>query len=82
MIEFKVDETAVVLDVHACYPLSTTFWSLRLECASKSYAFLLRENLYRNMTNKLEAIRKEAYNQGWKDAKAKTRKRDWFRSLW
>lgn len=30
----------------------------------------------------LSTIREEAYNRGWKDAKAKTAKMPWFSGIW
>jgi len=34
------------------------------------------------LEKKLEAIRREAYAQGWKDAKAKTVRQTWFSRWW
>lgn len=34
------------------------------------------------MNEKLKAIREDSYNEGWKDAKAKKKKRDWFAGWW
>jgi len=42
-------------------------------------AILLRNQLQSDLSNKIEKIRRDAYNAGWKEAKSKkTRKRDWF----
>ena len=42
-------------------------------------AILLRNQLQKDINKKIESIRRDAYELGWKEAKSKkTRKRDWF----
>lgn len=82
MIQFKVEESSLVVSISGSYPVSTYTWNAPIQCSSKAYALLLQENFNTAMQNKLENIRKEAYNQGWKNAKAKTFKNKWFSCLW
>lgn len=52
-------------------------------CEDDAYAILLRARIEKDLSDKLEAIRREAYNEGWKDAKSKkVAKRTWFKSWW
>lgn len=41
-------------------------------------ARLLLSDLDQALCNRMEKIRREAYAQGWKDAKARRRKETWF----
>lgn len=47
-------------------------------CGGDVYAGLLTEHLRKRLGNLVEEARREAYEQGWKDAKAKRSKSDWF----
>lgn len=42
------------------------------------YAQLLVNQFNESLENRLKKIREDSYEQGWKDAKAKTRKQTWF----
>ena len=44
-------------------------------------ARLLAEKLDGDFRKKVESARREAYNSGYKDAKSKKKKQDWFRGL-
>jgi hypothetical protein len=59
-------------------------WEFTIEtCQDEPYAILLAERMQKDLSKKLEAIRRETYNEGWKDAKAKkSGKKDWFKSWW
>lgn len=46
--------------------------------SSELDAVLLERHLRDELYSRVEAIREEAYNQGWKDAKAKRKKQTWF----
>lgn len=82
MITIKAKDTKVVIEVEGKYPLKLNYlfyW----ECNRDDYASLLAENLDKRMRQDLETIRRESYDKGWKDAKAKkTAKDTWFKSLW
>ena len=56
-------------------------WSIDLKYQRHSQidAVLLRNQIQSDLNNKIETIRREAYELGWKEAKSKKiRKRDWF----
>lgn len=50
------------------------------ECGAgrEDYAILLREALAGGLWDTIKSARQEAYEKGWKDAKRKGRKEDWF----
>lgn len=41
---------------------------------------LLRRHIRQALDNQMEAIRKVSYLRGWRDAKSKRKKKDWFAS--
>lgn len=51
-------------------------------CVHGYLSGLMRDQYERYMQSQLEKIRREAYNQGWKDAKAKSKKATWFKPWW
>lgn len=59
-------------------------WAFTIStCQDEPYAIMLSERMQKDLSNKLESIRREAYNEGWKDAKSKkVAKRTWFKSWW
>lgn len=72
----------VVLRITPGYPLGDRFFDLRWGTGSEWGAQLLWQMFDRALGARLEAIRKEAYAQGWRDAKSKKTKRTWFSSGW
>jgi len=46
------------------------------------HAELLNQAFNKRMEAKLEQIRREAYNQGWKDKSAHRKKETWFSKWW
>lgn len=59
-------------------------WSYNtsINCNDEPYEILLAQNLRNKMYEGLTQIRKEAYEQGWKDKSRKQRKEDWFAGNW
>jgi hypothetical protein len=55
---------------------------LKISSTHDYQAELLKRQFQKKLSDELEAIRREAYNQGWKDAKAKTKKQTWFTGWW
>ena len=53
------------------------FW-FRYEAGTKWAAHLLVQELTQRLDERMTAIRKEEYLRGWKDAKAKGAKVQWF----
>lgn len=53
--------------------------TLRYQRSSEMDAILLSNQLQADLQKKIETIRREAYELGWKQAKSKKdRKKDWF----
>lgn len=83
MIEFSLEEKKVRVKITSTIGLGWAWLVTVNECEAKPYAILLKDRLEKDMSNKLEAIRREAYNEGWKDAKSKkVAKKTWFKSWW
>jgi len=75
----KVDDAEVQLQVtfHCGYAGSYIYnFSHRME--SKSSAGLVAQAVHNQFNDHIEAIRRDAYEQGWKDKRQKNRKRTWF----
>ena len=50
---------------------------------NEASASVMTQHLRDRMFSKLQAIREEAYEQGWSEGRAKKRpKRTWFRGTW
>lgn len=50
------------------------------DCEDKFYAELLQRHFQNNLWSRMEAIRKKAYDQGYKDGRAKSAKQQYFQS--
>ena len=84
MIRITVDEDAIVVTLVAAHPIRGAEYMLRWDVRTSWAAKLLTHNLREHMGAMLKAIRVDAYNQGWRDAKARARKRptDYFANTW
>lgn len=79
MINFKRDDKDAVVTLDLAVPTyDERVFSFKFGCGSEVYAGLLTEAMRKAFGNAVQAARREAYNDGWRDAKAKTAKRDWF----
>ena len=78
MISFEREGAAVNVKVEHGIFFNNGYFSLPIYQSHDYQAALLCRQLNENLGNKLEAIRQEAYTQGWKDAKAKCAKKTWF----
>ena len=78
MIGFSQKESEVIISFSASYPISNNFFQAKLKCEHEWIAKLLANNLQKSLESALEKIRREEYLKGWKDAKAKRKKEDWF----
>lgn len=78
MINITREGTTVLVKVR-CNRNGYTY-NASYECGSgrEDYAILLREALADGLFNTIRNARSEAYDQGFKDAKKKTRRQDWF----
>lgn len=76
MFTIKQEGNCVKIEVLSSIRWSITFRHSRNE---ELDAILLRNQLQTDLSNKIEQIRREAYELGWKDAKSKKiAKRTWF----
>lgn len=82
MIQFTIDGKDLLVRIESELPPKENVYLLRWNTADACYANLLGDHLRSKLNNKLRAIREEAYEQGWKDAKAKRKKKDWFSGWW
>lgn len=83
MISVSREGEQVRLDFNIVVPMyeaRTVIWLWN--CDDNVYAGLLAETMQRQMHDKLESIQRAAYEAGWRDAKAKTTKRRYFRLGW
>lgn len=78
MIQILRQGTEIV--VKATCAKNNYTYSFTYECGTgrEDYAILLREALADGLWNTIKTARQEAYEKGWKDAKRKGRKEDWF----
>lgn len=78
MIDYRVSGQAVKIHVDS----GLGKFTFTHECGQDYLASLMCDQYERHMRSVLEKVRKEAYNQGWKDAKAKNKKATWFKPWW
>jgi len=83
MIRFYRKDNSVKCEVDLDVPQyeSRTFYFYQ-DCGSPVFAGLLAMAFGTAMQDALEKIRRQAYEEGMRDAKAKTRKRKFFRLSW
>lgn len=79
MIQITRKGTSVKIDFTSRIPLcDVRVFGFNWECNTEVYAGLLTNHLSNGLWSELVRVRKEAYEKGWKDAKAKVRKENWF----
>lgn len=79
MIEIKRSGTQLVISAEIFIgTVGDRTYEATWEAGSEAYAGLIRSEIQRNLERRLERIRREAYAQGWKDAKAKRAKKTLF----
>lgn len=82
MINFRVEDKNVVVYIRHGIT-GSGFFEQKLVCSEPWIAILLYRQLEKEMCDKLEKIRRESYEEGWRDAKAKkSGKKTWFSRLW
>lgn len=78
MIRFKRQGTKVIIEIeHGINPNPTHFFSREITQDYDYQAELLKDAMQKNLNNHLKQIKHDAYMEGWRDAKAKKRKRVW-----
>ena len=80
MIEFKRDGTRAIATIEVAVPFyDARVFYMSFECSSEAYAGLLTNLLKETVGEAVRLAREEAYEKGYKDAKAKRGKNKWFR---
>ena len=79
MIQITQEDTNVRLSIESNLGCN---YIVRYNCGDVYYSRLLRDHLQAKMYNKLEAIRREAYEEGWRDKTKRKPKQTWFRGNW
>jgi hypothetical protein len=81
MLEIKRVNSRVHLDIQT--GVLDKYYTLDLNCSNDLHAELLRRAFDAKLEKELQRIRRNAYNQGWKDAKSKkVPKATWFSKWW
>lgn len=78
MIEITNEGSTVEVKVKGQFPIQRWTYTFSSERGHESNALLLAHNLRQHLYETVRQIRREEYNSGWKDAKRKTKKRDYF----
>lgn len=78
MIEITRKGTQITISVHC--PKNNYTYYFNYECGEgrEDYAILLSQAMKDGFWDVLKEIRRESYAEGWKDAKKKSKKRDYF----
>lgn len=82
MINFSRKGTEVTAQIEANVGVAARLFNFKVNLSDEVYAYMLRENFQMKMREALQEIRRVVYDQGWKDAKAKTAKATWFSGGW
>lgn len=81
MVTINRDEKKVCLRIeHGAYwgdHALLLYWN----CENELFAQLLSSQLDKHLAERVQAIRKEEYEKGWKDAKSHKTKETWFSPL-
>ena len=78
MINFKRNGLKVIAEIECNVGVDKRFFQFTLDTNDEIYAVLLQENFQAFLRSSAERIRREAYEKGFKDAKAKRAKDAWF----
>ena len=83
MINAKATKDGVTLGIEINIPGHKTWtYNFRWTTNDEAYSQLLTNQINEDVKKNLKVIRREAYNEGWKDAKAKRKKESWFGGWW
>ena len=72
----------ITLRVQSCLPCKESLIPFGFTCEQQYAAQLLVRHLDVALRDALRLVRRRAYERGWKDAKAKRRKKQKFASCW
>ena len=77
-IKVTRDDAKVQLGVAGEFPIGNFNFPFTCSCGHEWWAKLLEENIRAAIENRLEAIRRVAYDMGYRDGRAKQRKKTAF----
>lgn len=78
MIQVTRNGTKTQIQVESGYPLQSGYYYFNYDCGNEEFARLLADHFERKLIDRIDAIRKEEYNRGYKDGRAKRAKATWF----
>jgi len=82
MIKFSRNETDVIILVEHGIWYNSDAFQLKINQSRPYQAQLLLEQFQENLNRELSRVKEKYYKEGWKNAKAKTRKRTDFYGGW
>lgn len=78
----SLDRNARRLTLFVKIPLTGDTFDFSFHAETEWSARLLANAVLEAFNHAMKRVRREAYEQGWRDAKAKRRKEDWFSTEW
>ena len=78
MIAITRKDTKVILGFGTTVDVPKSALAFEWNAGSELYAALLAARIASDLSEAVGAARREAYNQGWADAKSKRAKMGWF----
>jgi len=78
MITIERNKTEVLIKVKTSIGWTFDFGSIRHD---EAYATFLERDISNKLFDTLQAIRQEAYNEGWSDKSKKKIKKNWFKGI-
>lgn len=82
MIKFKRVETKVIIEIEHGIFHDNGFFEREIEQGYKYQAELLMQAFQKNLNDNLTRLKEKYYSEGYKNAKAKTKKRTIFYGGW
>lgn len=82
MIDITREGTNLVVTLTGNWPIHGMQFSTTWPTGTEWAARLLHEHMTQHFASEMTRIRREAYAQGWKDAKGHKTKETWFLSTW
>jgi hypothetical protein len=80
MISFKREGSRVKVSIdHGVCNVASTCYELEIGQGYELQAELLMQQLRKHLDDELSKVKERYYREGWKDAKAKTKKRTEFK---
>lgn len=78
MIRFEQKDSTIRVHVTGKHPATEWAWPFECSVSSAQYATLLFHNLRDSLYERVEAIRRNAYEAGYNDRKKRKPARTWF----